>query len=149
MLAFQVRALLAEVQVEVLWEISIDAVAVSIPSSRRGSTVGPGIPESISTSKINFVPRASTVSCQLQCSPGIFSASCSALKQTMFRPHQVFIRRSISSPPATTDPSVRQLGCSLHDRESTRIPIHQACTKVTHMECRANIGVGFCRRVAL
>ena len=48
-----------------------------------------------------------------------------------------------------TDPSVHQLGCSLHDRESTRIPIHQACTKVIHMEFRANIGVGFCRRVAL
>ena len=47
-------------------------VSVGIPSSRRGSTVGPGIPESISTSKFHFVPRASTVSCQLQCSPGFF-----------------------------------------------------------------------------
>ena len=29
----------------------------------------------------------------------------------MLRPDEVFIRRSISSPPATTDPSVRQLLC--------------------------------------
>ena len=39
--------------------ISISAGAVGIPSSRRGSRVGPGIPESISTSKLHFVPRAS------------------------------------------------------------------------------------------
>ena len=57
--------------------ISIGAAAVDIPSSRRGSRVGPGIPESISTSKFHFAPRASIVSldsialqvvfCQLIC----------------------------------------------------------------------------------
>ena len=52
--------------------ISIGAVAVGIPSSRRDSRVGPDIPESISTSKFHFVPRASIVSRRLHCSPGGF-----------------------------------------------------------------------------
>ena len=52
--------------------ISIGAVAVGVPTSRRGSRVGPGIPESISTSKFHFVPRASIVSRRLHCSPGGF-----------------------------------------------------------------------------
>ena len=30
----------------------------------------------------------------------------------MLRPHQVLVRRCVSSPPATTDPSVRQFGCT-------------------------------------
>ena len=52
--------------------ISVGPVAVGIPSSRRGSRVGPGIPESISTSKFHFVPRASIVSRRLHCSLGGF-----------------------------------------------------------------------------
>ena len=48
------------------------AVAVGIPSSGREATGGPDIPESISTPKFHFVPRASTVSRRLHCSPGGF-----------------------------------------------------------------------------
>ena len=47
-LEFQVRVLLAEVQVEVLWEFPPGAVAVGISSSGREVTGGPDIPESIS-----------------------------------------------------------------------------------------------------
>ena len=71
-LDFQVRVLLAEVQVEILWEFSSRAVAVGISSSGREVTGGPDTPESISTSKFHFVPRASTVSRRLHCSPGGF-----------------------------------------------------------------------------
>ena len=46
------------------------AVAVGIPSSGREVTSRPDTPESISTSKFHFVPRASTVSRRLHCSPG-------------------------------------------------------------------------------
>ena len=42
----------------------------------------------------------------------IDSANWSALKQHMFRPLQGFVRWCISSPSATTDPSVRQFGCT-------------------------------------
>ena len=52
--------------------ISIGAVAVGIPSSGREVTGGPDVPESISTSKFHFVPRATTVSRRLHCSPGGF-----------------------------------------------------------------------------
>ena len=52
--------------------ISLCAVAVGISSSGREVTGGPDIPESISTSKFHFVPRASTVSRRLHCSPGGF-----------------------------------------------------------------------------
>ena len=41
-----------------------------------------------------------------------FSANWSAPKQTIFGNHKAHARRCTSSPPATTDPSVRQLGCS-------------------------------------
>ena len=50
--------------------ISIGAVAVGIPSSGREVTGGPDTPESVSTSKFHFVPRASTVSRRSHCSPG-------------------------------------------------------------------------------
>ena len=49
--------------------ISIGAVAVGIPSSRRRSRVRLGAPESISTLKFHFVPRASIVSRRVHCSP--------------------------------------------------------------------------------
>ena len=91
--------------------ISSRAVAVGISASGREVTGGPDTSESISTSKFHFVSSFD----RFTSAPLLarrFSADCSALKQTMLRPHQVFIRRCISSPPATIDPSVRQLGCS-------------------------------------
>ena len=38
----------------------------------------------------------------------MFPTTRSALKHTELRAHQVFIRRCVAFPPATTDPSVRQ-----------------------------------------
>ena len=105
--------------------ISIGAVAVGIHSSGRDSRGGPDIPESISTSEFHFVPRASIVSRRLHYSPGGFLRTDLHLKQTMLRPHQVFNRRRVSFPPATTDPSVRQLGCShfmIGDQRETDSP---------------------------
>ena len=66
--------------------ISIGPVAVGIPSSRRGSRVGPDIPESISTSKLYFVPRASIVSRRLHCSPGCFLRTDLHLSKPCFVP---------------------------------------------------------------
>ena len=93
-LEFQVRVLLAEVQVEVLWGISIGAVAVGIPLSGREVTGGRD-----STSKFHFVPRASTVSRRFHCSPGGFLRTDLHLSKPCFvlircssdetsRPHQ-------------------------------------------------------------
>ena len=65
---------------------SIGAVAVGIPSSRLGSRIGPGIPESISTSKFHFVPRASIVSRRLHCSPGGFLRTDLRLSKPCFVP---------------------------------------------------------------
>ena len=78
----------------------------------REPTGGPDISESISTSKLDFVPRASTVSRRLHCSPVGFLRTDLHLSKPRFVPSQVLVRRCISSPPVTTDPSVRQLGCS-------------------------------------
>ena len=101
--------------------ISIGAVAVGIPSSGREVTCGPGIPESTSTSKFHFVPRASTVSSRLHCSPRGF-----------LRTDLHFVGRCISSPPATTDPSVRQFGCAhfvIGNQSEYRFTKHaQTCT---------------------
>ena len=72
---FQVRVLLAEVQVEVLWEFPSVPLLSAFPHLDAVSRVGPSIPESISTSKFHYVPRASTVSRRLHCSPGGFSAN--------------------------------------------------------------------------
>ena len=52
--------------------VSRCAVTDGISSSRRVSMGGPGIAVSVPTSKFHFVPRASTVSRRLQCSPGGF-----------------------------------------------------------------------------
>ena len=52
--------------------ISSCAVAAGTTSSGREAIGGPDIPESISTSKFHFFPRASTVSRRLHCSPGGF-----------------------------------------------------------------------------
>ena len=66
--------------------ISISAMLSAFPSSRRDSRVGPGIPESISTSKFHFVPRASTVSRRLHCSPGGFLQTDLHLSKPCFVP---------------------------------------------------------------
>ena len=60
----------------------------------------------------------------------------------MLRPHQAFMRQCISSPLATTDPSVRQLGCShtvLGDQRGYRFTKH--AQKVIHTEFRTNVGI--------
>ena len=73
--------------------ISVGAVAVGIPSSRLGSRVGPGIPESISTSKFQFDPRASirhvgcialhVVFCELICTRANHVSSPPGVRRTM------------------------------------------------------------------
>ena len=85
-LVSRVRALPAEVQAKVLVGISIGAIIVGIPSSRRGSRVGPGIRESISASKFHLVPRASIVSRRLRLSPGGFLRTDLHLSKPCFVP---------------------------------------------------------------
>ena len=93
--------------------ISVGAVAVDIPSPRRGSRVGPGISQSISTSKFHFVPRASIVSRRLHCSQGGFLRTDLHLSKPCFvttryssddasRPHQQPLIRLFVSLAART-----------------------------------------------
>ena len=91
--------------------ISSCVVVVGIPSPRREATGGPDVPESISTSKFHFVPRASIVSRRLHCSPGGFLRTDLHLSKPCFVPTRCSSDDASSSPPATTDPSVRQFGC--------------------------------------
>ena len=127
--------------------ISIGAIAVGIPSSRRDSRGGPGIPESMSTSKFHFVPRASIVSRRFHCSPGGFLRTYLHLSKPCFvptrcssdeasRPHQQPLIHLFVSLAALTSWSYINANTI-------------SCTKVTHTEYRANIGMAFCRRVAL
>ena len=95
--------------------------------------------------KFHFVPRASTVSRRLHCSPGGFLRTGLHLSKPCFVP----TRCSSDDAPRPHQQPLIHLFVSLAARESKRIPIHQTCTKVIHMEFRANIGMGFCRRVAL
>ena len=149
-LAFRVCNCLAEVQVEVLWEfLPVPSPLASLHLDLKPQVVQifqSPFPHQNSISSLEPRPvhvdstSVQEVFCELICT----------YKQTMFRPHQVFIRRCISSPPATADPSVRQLGCShfmVRDRRECRFTKH--AQKVTHTEFRANIGMAFCRRVAL
>ena len=62
------------------------AVAVGISSSGREVTGGPDVQESISASKFHFVPRASTVSRRLHCSPGGFLRTDLHLSKPCFVP---------------------------------------------------------------
>ena len=76
-----------------------------VPESVRGT------PESISTSKLHFAPRASIVTRRLHCSPGGFLRTDLHLSKPCFVPTRCSSGRCISSPPGTTDPPVRQFGC--------------------------------------
>ena len=71
--------------------ISSSAVAVGITSSGREAIGGPDIPESISTAKFRFVPRASIVSRRLHCSPGGF------LRTDLHLSNPCFVRTRCSS----------------------------------------------------
>ena len=109
-----------------MFESRIAAGAMEkLSEARRDSRDGPGIPESISTSKFHFVPRASIVSRRLHCSPGGFLRTDALI--------HLFV----------------SLAARIRGRESKQILIHQTCAKVIHMEFQANIEMGFCRRVAL
>ena len=66
----------------------------------------------------------------------------------MFRSHQVFVGRCISSHQESLIHLFVSLA-ALRDLELKQILIHQTCTKVIHMELQTNIEMEFCRRVAL
>ena len=95
------------------WNFSLNIVADGISSSRGDSRGGPGIPVSTpTTSKFHFSSSLD----RFTAAPLLtrrFSANWSALKHNhVSYPTRCSFRRSVSSPPATADPSVRQLGCS-------------------------------------
>ena len=92
--------------------ISIGAAPVGIPSSPRGSRVGPGIPESISTSKFHFVPRASTVSRRLHCSPGGFLRTDLHLSKPCFVPTRCSSDDASRPHQEPLIPPVRHFGCT-------------------------------------
>ena len=124
--------------------IFIGVVAFGIPSSRRGCRVDPGIPESISTWKFHFVPRASIDPSRLHCSPGGFLRTDLHSGNTCFVSSRCSFGWCISSQSGTTFRPVRQFDCT-----HFVIGNQSKCTKVIHMEFQTNIGMGFSRRVAL
>ena len=83
-LAFRVHD--CQAVAEVPGAVVVSVVAVAVPPSRREAIGGPDIPESISTSKFHFVPRASTVSRRLHCSPGGFLRTGLHLSNPYFVP---------------------------------------------------------------
>ena len=81
-------------------------------ASGDGGSSGAGTPMSISTSKCHFVPRASPVSRRLHCSPSGFLRTVLQISKQHFVPIKCSSDKASVSPPAATDPSVRELGCS-------------------------------------
>ena len=110
--------------------ISSRAVAVGIPSSGRQAAGGPDIPVSISTSKFHVVPRASTVSRRLHCSPGDFLRTDLLSSKPCFVPTRCSSDDASRPHPATTDSSVRQLGCSMY-LSLTVVSTHRDLTSLT------------------
>ena len=120
-----------EVQVEVCGKF-LPCRHCGISSSGREVTGGADIPESISTSKFHFVPRASTVSRRLHCSPGGF------LRTDLHSSKPCFVPTRCSSDDASRphqQPLIHLFVSwllALRDLGSTRIQIPQTCTKVIH-----------------
>ena len=107
------------------------------------------IPVSTPTFKFHFVPRASTVSRRLHCSPGGFPRTDLHLSTPNFVP----TRCSYDDASRRHQQPLIHLFVSLAARTScrgsTRIPFHQTCTEVKHTVFQASTGMAFCRRVAL
>ena len=148
-LVSRVRALPAEVQVDVLWELPSVPLLSAFPRLDV-------VPESVRVFRNPFLRQNSTSSLELRSfhvdSTAIQVVFCELIcTQANHVSSPLGVRRTMHLVTTSNHWSTRSSVWlhALRDRESKRIPIHQTCTKVIHLEFQANIGMEFCRRVAL